>query len=174
MHQPCMPMMSCPQMGMMPPMGPMPHQPGMMPHNNMPPMGCPQMGMMPPMGPKPGKKNHHMPPMGPQMGMMSPMGPMPHQPGMMPHNNMPPMGCPQMGMMPQPNMMGCCPCQMRPPMFGFKDYKKERKLPFDFLFKLFSCKKDKDSDIMLKDKGDKSEKQDKNRPIVPLKPEEKK
>ena len=220
-----MPPMGCPQMGMMPPMGPMPQQPGMMPHNNMPPMGGPQMGMMPPMGPmphQPGMMPHHnMPPMGgPQMGMMPPMGPMPQQPGMMPHNNMPPMGCPQMGMMPpmghqpnfgpmpkfdkpgkdkkpghkfekkncspmmnpmgfnpgympQPNMMGCCPCQMRPsmrpPRFGFNDNQKERKPPFDFLMKLFSCKKDKDSDIILKDKEIKNEKSDKNQPNVPLK-----
>ena len=141
-HMP--PMGCCPQMGMMPqpPMRPM-HQPGMMPHRNMPPMGCcPQMGMMPqpPMRPmpksdKPGKnkqpnqkfaQKNHFP-------MMNPMGFYP-------------------GYMAQPNMMCCCPCQMRPPMPGFRKNFKEKRLPFDFLLKLFSCKNEKESDIIQMDK----------------------
>ena len=198
--QPCMmphhnmPPMVCPQMGMMPqpPMRPMPHQPFMMPHNNMPPMGCPQMGMMPqpPMPHQPFMMpNHNMPPMGcPQMGMMPqpPMRPMPkldkqgkckepkhkfakknHFPMMNPMGFYP-------GYMPQQNMMSCCPCQMRPPMPGFRKNFKEKRPPFDFLLKLFSCKKEKDSDIIHNEKENKSEKADKNQPKVPLTNEEKK
>ena len=138
-----MPPMFCPQMGMSyQPMGPMPHQPGMMPYHNMPPMGCPQMGMMPqpPMRPMPkldkqgknkqpnqkfAQKNH--------FPMMNPMGFYPCY-------------------MPQPNMTGCCHCQKRPSMIGFKNDLKDKRPPFDFLMKLFSCKKEKDSDIITKDK----------------------
>ena len=161
-----------PQCGMMPHMPPMGPQPGMMPH--MPPMG-PQQGMMPhmpPMGPQQGMMPC-MPPMGPQCGMM------PHMPKMSPKSQHKPMikddkPCkdkklshrfdrnnhfPMMnpmgfypGFMPQPNMMNCCPCQMRPQMFGQQNGMKERRPPFDFLMKLFSCKKDKESDIINKDK----------------------
>jgi hypothetical protein len=180
MHQPGMmphrnmpPMGCCPQMGMMPQpfMRPM-HQPGMMPHRNMPPMGCPQMGMMPqpPMRPmhQPCMMPHrNMPPMGcPQMGMMPqpPMRPMPKldklgknkQPNQKfaQKNHFPmmnPMGF-YPGYMPQTNMIGCCPCQMRPPMPGFRKNFKEKRPPFDFLLKLFSCKNEKESDIIQKDK----------------------
>ena len=134
-------------------MGP---QQGMMPH--MPPMG-PQCGMMP-----------HMPQMGPQSSMMPPMGPQPnfkpmkkfdkpgkdHKPGhksdRKKHSHMMnPIGF-YPGFMPQPYMMGCCPCQMRPQMFGYPNNMKEKRPPFDFLMKLFSCKKDKESDIINKDK----------------------
>ena len=161
-----------PQQGMMPHMPPMGPQKGMMPC--MPPMG-PQCGMMPhmpPMGPQCGMMPC-MPPMGPQCGMM------PHMPKMSPKSQHKPMikddkPCkdkkpshrfdrnnhfPMMnpmgfypGFMPQPNMMNCCPCQMRPQMFGRQNGMKERRPPFDFLMKLFSCKKDKESDIINKDK----------------------
>ena len=169
--RPHMPQMGCPQMGMMPPMQPMGPQCGMKPH--MPQMGCPQMGMMPPMqpmGPQCGMRPH-MPQMGcPQMGVMPPMGPR-HQPKPMKMGDKPckdkkpghkfdkknhapmmnPMGF-YPGFMPQPYMMNCCPCQMRPQMFGYQNKMKERRPPFDFLMKLFSCKKEKESDIIQKDK----------------------
>ena len=149
--------MGCPHMGMMPPMQPMGPQCGMRHH--MPPMG-PQCGMRP-----------HMPQMGcPQMGVMPPMGPR-HQPKPMKMGDKPckdkkpghkfdkknhapmmnPMGF-YPGFMPQPYMMNCCPCQMRPQMFGYQNKMKERRPPFDFLMKLFSCKKEKESDIIQKDK----------------------
>ena len=161
-----------PQQGMMPHMPPMGPQQGMMPH--MPPMGpqCGMMPCMPPMGPQCGMMPH-MPPMGPQCGMM------PHMPKMSPKSQHKPMikgdkpgkdkkpshrfdrnnPFPMMnpmgfypGFMPQPNMMNCCPCQMRPQMFGRQNGMQERRPPFDFLMKLFSCKKDKESDIINKDK----------------------
>ena len=178
-----------PQFGMMsqPPMRPMPQQPFMMQQHHMPPMTpqfgmmpfpmqpvCPQMGMMP--------HNNNMPPMGPQPKFRPMSKDDKHGKDKKPGHKFGPKGqFPMMnpmgfypGYMAQPNMMGCCPCQMRPPMFGFNDYKKERKPPFDFLMKLFSCKKDKDSDIILKDKENKSAIADKNQSKEPLKPTEKK
>ena len=74
------------------------------------------------------------------------------------------------GFMPQPYMMNCCPCQMRPQMFGYQNKMKERRPPFDFLMKLFSCKKGKESDIIQKDK----EISNKNSQKESLKPNEEK
>ncbi len=176
--RPHMPPIGCPQMGMMPPMQPMGPQCGMRPH--MPQMGCPQMGMMPPMQP-----------MGPQCGMMPNMSPMGSRPQLEPmkmgdkpckdkkpghkfdkRNHFPMMNpmCFYPGFMPQPNMMNCCPCQMRPQMFGYQNKMKERRPPFDFLMKLFSCKKEKESDIIQKDK----EISNKNPQKESLKPKEEK
>ncbi len=172
------PGMMCPQMhpmyqphsSIMPPMNPMcPPRPGMM----RPQMCPPRPGMMYPMEPqsfnmmsptmkpmcppkkrgmKPGKMGPMNPMFGPQMcpmcqqqfNMMSPM--------MKP---MGPMGQPQFGMMPPfYRNQNCCPFSKGNSKFENRQF-KERPPFFEHIMKLFSCKNDKDSDIIHKDKMNK-------------------
>lgn len=179
-HQPGMMMpfmnpMFPPQPGMMGPMmNPMfPPRPGMM-GPQMHPMFQPHSSFMPPMNPMCPKMKHGMKPgkMGPKMNPM-----FPPRPGMM-GPQMCPMGQPQFNMMPPMNPMGpqfnmmppfygsqnCCPFSKNQPNFG-KNQFKERLPLFEHLMKLFSCKNDKDSDIIHKDKMNKGLPQkDKNIP----------
>ena len=87
------------------------------------------------------------------------MGP---QQGMMPQCPMGPMG-PQQGMMPFHKGPKGCPSEMKPSKFDKKHHPK-RPPYFDYLMKLFTCKNDSDSDIIIKEKEDKGS----------LKPSEKK
>ena len=159
------PGMMCPQMhsifqphsSFMTPMSPMCPK---MKHGMKPGKMGPQMNPMFP--PRPGMMGPQMCPMGPKMkrgmkpGKMGPqMNPMfPPRPGMM-GPQMCPMGQPQFNMMPPfYGNQNCCPFSKNRPNFGRNQF-NERPPFFEHLMKLFSCKNDKDSDIILKDKMNK-------------------